>query len=347
MKILYGVCGEGFGHSSRALVIASYLEKQGHEVIIMTYGQAYKVLKKRFKIFKIRGLSLIFEKNILKKRKTLAHNLNSFPKNLWRWKRFHKLMKEFNPDLCITDMEPIIPILRYWYKKPLICIDNQHRMTNLKIDVPAKYNPDFLLARNVTNAFVGKADYFIITSFSNAKIKKQYKNNTFIVSPIIRDEVNVVKNKVKYGDNVLVYLTKKNKNILKTLKKLDCKFIVYGYNKNYTRANLQFKTRESFLNDLVNCKAIIASSGFTLMSEAIFLKKPYLALPLAGQFEQMLNALFLHQAKFGTYSLELKEKDILDFLNKLKEYKKNLKKYNFDNDKLFKTFNYCLNNLKK
>lgn len=28
MKILYGVAGEGFGHSSRALIIASYLEKK-------------------------------------------------------------------------------------------------------------------------------------------------------------------------------------------------------------------------------------------------------------------------------------------------------------------------------
>jgi len=74
MKILYGVAGEGYGHSSRALILADYLEKKGHEVIILTYGQAYKVLKKRFKCFKVKGLHLIFEKSILRKRKTVKYN---------------------------------------------------------------------------------------------------------------------------------------------------------------------------------------------------------------------------------------------------------------------------------
>ncbi len=56
MRILYGLAGEGFGHSSRALVIVKYLEEQGHEVLLMTYGQAYKVLKNtsRFKVIGIK-----------------------------------------------------------------------------------------------------------------------------------------------------------------------------------------------------------------------------------------------------------------------------------------------------
>jgi UDP:flavonoid glycosyltransferase YjiC (YdhE family) len=39
-----------------------------------------------------------------------------------------------------------------------------------------------------------------------------------------------------------------------------------------------------YLEELKACKAIIATAGFTLMSEALYLKKPYLALPLKGQF---------------------------------------------------------------
>ena len=65
MKILYGVAGEGFGHSSRASVIGDYLQKKGHEIKIVTYGQAYEVLKDKFDIFKVRGLHLIFEKSVL------------------------------------------------------------------------------------------------------------------------------------------------------------------------------------------------------------------------------------------------------------------------------------------
>src|SRR3989344_1878436 len=104
MKILYGVSGEGFGHSSRALVVANYLEKKGHQVKIVTYGQAYKVLKDKFNVFKVSGLTLIFRKNALHFRKTLSAN-SSFLKNFSGIKKFHKLMNEFNPDVCIADME--------------------------------------------------------------------------------------------------------------------------------------------------------------------------------------------------------------------------------------------------
>jgi len=345
MRILYGVAGEGFGHSSRALVIGEYLKKRGHDVKIMTYGQAYKVLKGKFDVFKVKGLSLIFEKSILKKRKTFEYNLNHFPKNLRRWKKFHKLMKEFKPDLCISDMEPIVPILRNWYKLPLICIDNQHRITNLEINIPKGYKKDYLIAREVVNAFVKRADYFIVASFSKAKVKEKYKENTFVVPPIIREKVKRIKHRTKTKNKILVYLTKKDKRVIKILKNFKNEtFMIYGYNKKKRVGNLVFKARESFLSDLRDCKAIIGTAGFSLMSEAIFLKKPYFAFPLKGQFEQMLNALFLKKAGFGDYSEDIEEFDerVRDFLKNLTKYEKKLKKYNPDYDKLFKVLDKIL-----
>jgi uncharacterized protein (TIGR00661 family) len=41
----------------------------------------------------------------------------------------------------------------------------------------------------------------------------------------------------------------------------------------------------------------MATAGFTLISEALHLKKPYLALPMIGQFEQAINAVFLEEMK--------------------------------------------------
>ncbi len=342
MNILYGVAGEGFGHSSRALSIASYLESKGHKVVIVTYGQAYKVLKNKFDIFRVKGLHLIFEKSVLKKHRTFAYNLKHFPKNLKRWKKFHKLMKEFKPDLCISDMEPIVPMLRNWYKLPLISIDNQHRLTNLEIDVPKKYKKDYNIAREVVDAFVRKADAFVVISFGKAKVKKK---DTFVVSPIIRPKVVGVNS--SKGNKILVYLTKKDKHVLKILKKIDEQFVVYGYNKKIKKGNLEFKTRESFLIDLKNCKAIIATAGFTLMSEALYLKKPYLALPLSGQFEQVLNALFLKKAGFGDYSEKLSEEGVGDFLKDLKKYEKNLKKHNPNSKELYNILDKVLKKLDK
>lgn len=340
MRILYGVAGEGYGHSSRALILASYLEKKGHEVVILTYGQAYKVLRKRFKCFKVKGLHLIFEKSKLRKRKTIKYGLENFPKNFWRWRKFHRLMKTFNPDLCISDMEPIVPMLRNWYKKPLICLDNQHRLTNLEINVPKKYYKDFLIAREIVKSFVKRADYFVIASFGRNKIKEKYKKNTFVIPPFVKESVKRIKG--EYGRKILVYLTKKDKQRIDILRGIKEEFAIYGYNKNKKTGNMTFRTKENFLEDLRKCKAVISTAGFTLISEAIYLKKPCLALPLKGQFEQVLNALFLKDAGFGEFTEDLTEKDVLYFLFNLEKYKKNLRKYNPDYDKLFKVFDKLL-----
>ena len=43
----------------------------------------------------------------------------------------------------------------------------------------------------------------------------------------------------------------------------------------------------------------MAGGGFTLMSEAVYLHKPLLSVPVVGQFEQVLNALYLQALNFG------------------------------------------------
>ena len=332
MKILYGVSGDGFGHSSRAKVVGSYLKDWGHDVKVLTYGRAYEVLKNEFNIFEVSGMEIQFVEGELKKRSTIKFNAKVIADNLSKWRRFDALMKDYDPDLCISDMEPIVPILRFWFKKPLICLDNQHRITNLKLDVPKKYYADYMIAKTVVANFVSKAEHFIITSFSNPEIKEP---NTTIAPPVIREEVKRLS--PSEGHKVLVYLTRENQNVIDILKQFNEEFVVFGYNVNRTENNLEFKERDFFLDDLKDCKGIIATAGFTLMSEALYLKKPYLALPLKGQFEQILNALFLKQAGYGDYSDDLQEEEVSSFLAKIESYRKKLNDYEVDFQKLPRT----------
>ena len=44
-KIVYGVSGEGSGHSSRARVMIKHLEKLGHAVKVVSYDRGYNNLK--------------------------------------------------------------------------------------------------------------------------------------------------------------------------------------------------------------------------------------------------------------------------------------------------------------
>jgi len=346
VKILYGLSGEGFGHSSRAKTILPYLEKKGHEVKIMTYGQASKVLKREGSgVFDIRGMHIVFRKGSIRKRETLFSGLKSFASNLKKNEKIRKLMKN-NFDLCITDMEPLASILSFWHKIPLLCIDNQHRLVNMELRVPRKYYHDFLIAKLVTKAFVPRADWYIVTTFANGRIKNKYRKNTFLVPPLIRQVIK--ESAPKKGESILVYLTKKNHKLLGTLKHINRNFLVYGWDTEKKDGNLVFrKSGNRFTEDLAKCKAIIATAGFTLISEALYLKKPYFALPLKGQFEQTLNALFLKRSKLGEYSDNPDKQSIAYFLDNLEEYRKKLNKYNPDYDLLFKKLDFVLDQVSK
>ena len=65
---------------------------------------------------------------------------------------------------------------------------------------------------------------------------------------------------------------------------------------------------DGFLHDLAGCKAIIANAGFSLVSEALYLGKPYLAVPVQHQFEQIFNAYFLDKEGYGAFWEELTKK---------------------------------------
>ena len=50
-NILYGVNGEGSGHSSRAREVIAHLEEQGHRVHVATFDRGYRNLKDDFDVY--------------------------------------------------------------------------------------------------------------------------------------------------------------------------------------------------------------------------------------------------------------------------------------------------------
>src|SRR3989344_384354 len=123
MNILYGLAGEGFGHSSRASEIIPYLISKGHKVKVITYGQAVNVLKNQgFDVFEIKGMHFSVENGKVNHLKSVRGSLKSFFLNVRKHKEIRKIMKE-KFDLCISDMEPLVAILSNWYRLPLVSID--------------------------------------------------------------------------------------------------------------------------------------------------------------------------------------------------------------------------------
>ena len=90
---------------------------------------------------------------------------------------------------------------------------------------------------------------------------------------------------------------------------------------------------DRFFNDLGFCKAVLANGGFTLISESIYLRKPVLSIPVKGQLEQIMNAIYLERLGYGEYHEELEISIIMNFLSKLDIYNQSLISYNQDGNK--------------
>jgi uncharacterized protein (TIGR00661 family) len=331
-NIIYGVSGQGFGHATRSKEILDYLVSKGHKVLVFTYGQALFFLDHDFDVVEIPGLGLTYKNNKLAYWDTFYKTTKQLFKQTRGWHKNLKRFKDFKPDLVITDFEPFTSTLAKAKMVPLVSLDNQHQLTNTKIKVPLKYKNDLLGNRMAIKTLVWGAKYYLITSFFQTPIRSK---NTFLFPPLLRKEI--LELKPQKQDYILVYQNSNFNSIIKHLKSYDRRFIVYGANKNSKDGNIEFKeySHGGWLNDLANCRAIIGTAGLSLITEAIHLGKPYLAVPVKKQVEQVINAIYLEKMGYGMKSFGFSKGILDDFFSKLDDYDEQLKKYiKSDNKKL-------------
>ena len=149
-KIVYGVAGEGSGHSSRALEIGSYLVTTGHQVKLVSYDRGYHNLSDTFDVFEIEGLHISSAENKVSVVRTFVDNFSRAHKGHQRLRELKKkLFKDFAPDCVITDFEPMTAYLANHYSIPLITIDNQHRIRYLYHHLPPSMKADSLVTENI------------------------------------------------------------------------------------------------------------------------------------------------------------------------------------------------------
>ena len=113
---------------------------------------------------------------------------------------------------------------------------------------------------------------------------------------------------------------------------MDAAFRVYGFQCEKRMGDLWLRdfSEEGFVEDLQSCRGVVATGGFSLMSEAVYLGKPFLAIPIRKQFEQILNSLYLQDLGYGEYHRVLTPRAVERFLDRLDDYARNLTKHHQD-----------------
>ena len=331
--------GEGMGHAMRSRVVLTHLIAEGHEVEIVASSRAADYLDERFgSTTKIHGLHMVLEENRIVRGKTLWSNILAsgagVPQNVTA---YFDMIDRFEPEVVISDFESWSYLYAKNHRLPIISIDNMQIINRCT-------HPDEILEGDKANFHLTKTfvkgklpfcDHYLITTFFHPEVRKK---DTTLHPPILRPEI--LSATPSEGEHLLVYQTATGNDTLEEVLAatgIECR--IYGMRRDLKEdevvGNLRHRpfSESVFIEDLASARAVIAGSGFTLMGEAVYLHKPMLAIPLDGQFEQIMNARYLQHEGYGQHAERLDSETVTDFLAKVPQYAKKLATYTQDGNR--------------
>jgi uncharacterized protein (TIGR00661 family) len=303
MKILYGVPSEGMGHATRSKVVVRHLLDSGHDVRIATSDRAAVFLEKSFpgRVFRIEGFHLRYDKGTVDRWASFAHLMASAPEGLVaNVRQFLTVHREFAPEVVVSDFESFTYYFAKVHRLPILSIDNMQVINRCEtgLEVPEAERENHRLAKAIIKAKVPFCQRYLVTTFFDAPPRKP---RTELVPPILRDPI--LEALPRAGEHVLVYQTATSQtDLVEGLSRVKgVPFKVYGFDREeeHGAVSLRKFSEEGFVDDLASCRAVLTNGGFSLISEALHLRKPVLSFPLAGQFEQWVNGAQVERMGWG------------------------------------------------
>ena len=299
-RILYGVHGTGRGHAMLALTIARHYAD--HEFLFVSHSEAARMLSREFRVFEcpnpetpVTGHRVDVAAAVFGAMGTLAASAH--------WTReVRKAAERFKPDAAMTDFEFFVPRVARALGLPSLSVGNVHMVTLGRLSLPPLAYASWAGTATSIRLLFSAADQYLIPCFFEAPLRKA---GAWVrrVPPLLRDEVTMLQ--PSPGDHVLVYQGHDTfPRFIEVLEQLGRPVRAYGMGSVARRGNVSFMEfdEQAFLADLASCAYVICGASHTLISEALHLGKPVLAIPVAAMFEQLLNALYLERCGYGRRS---------------------------------------------
>ena len=279
MKILYAVQGTGNGHITCALNIIPLLQQRAEVDILVSGCQVEVGLPFPVK-YRYQGLGFVFGK------KGGIDYVETY-----RRSNVKRLFKEIitlpvqDYDLVISDFEPVSAWACYLHNKPCVGLSHQNAVTSKRAPQPTKKD------------VLGKA---VLKYYAPVSTKYGFHflpYDKHIYTPLIRKELRNLS--VTNNGHYTVYLPAySDKRILGLLSLFpDVRWEVFSKHCTEAYHHEQISVRpvngETFLHSMVSAEGVLCGCGFQTPSEALFLKKKLMVVPMKGQYEQQCNAVAL------------------------------------------------------
>ena len=330
MKILYGVNGEGMGHATRSHVVIDHLLER-HDVRVVASGAALRHLEGVLpRVDEIFGPTFAMGDGQIQRWHTVVQNVRlartELPETMHHW---FALLEDWRPDVVITDFEPLSAHYARWARRPLLAVDNINMIDRCRHDkaIIGGHRDDYLVAKAVTRHMVPGAARYLVLTFFKPPIARR---GTTLIPPIVRPEIASAK--PEEGDHLVVYASGAKRQV-EALRASGARCLIYGMrggpDKAVVDGNLEFRppSNEGFVEALRTARGVVAGGGFSLMSEAVYLGKPMLSVPLQGQFEQAMNGRYLERLGYGMCVPRTSKTALDEFVVRMPEFEEALGRY--------------------
>jgi uncharacterized protein (TIGR00661 family) len=304
VRILYGIQGTGNGHLSRSREIIRELVACGHDLAVIVSGRAGGSLPDlglRSPPRMCRGLTFSTKAGRIR---LLASAAGLRPLQLARDLRsLDDVLPQ--PDLVISDFEPVSA---WWARRRgvrSLGIGHQYAFVH-----PVPLPPGHWGGRQV------------LRHFAPVDVPLGLHWDPFghpLLPPVVPEMAPAG---APEPDLILVYLPFESRQaIAACLAPLrEWRFLIYGHPAGLPDQSgpdhLAWRpfSREDFLADLRRCAGVICSAGFELPSEVIHLGRRLLVKPLAGQLEQLANAMAIEQLGLGEVMRSLDSRQVDEWM---------------------------------
>ncbi|EKE79900.1 glycosyltransferase family protein [Idiomarina xiamenensis] len=301
MRVLLGIQATGNGHISRCHALADAFQQVGIEADYLVSGRPREALfdMQRFAGFQYRhGLSFQVQQG----RVSLTQTLRQNP---WRqfWQDVNRLDLDAY-DAILTDFEPVTAWAAKRQGRAAIGIGRQYAFFN-----------------DIAGVNMGPLQKLITRRFApSAKALGMHWTaaNEHVLPPIIHHR-QLASSSAANNSHYLVYLPFESLTAIQQLLQafpLQRFHVFHPAAKRCSDGHIEYfpPSRQGFAEHFAGARGIIANAGFETSCEALASGKRLLVRPLAGQFEQQVNAQLLQRYGFAEVMPQLSQQALAQWL---------------------------------
>jgi uncharacterized protein (TIGR00661 family) len=345
-KIVMGICGIGNGHMNRQIPVLKHLLDVGHEVIVLvSEGRSHEILDRfsgypNLKVMDTANPYFVGGEAGLDFLATAEAQKNSVQFLQVNARVLHEITSFFGrADLVISDYELVSAQYAYAKGASLVTLDQQSKY--LRGSFPPNLNGSTYQdeVERLRMFFPLATKRFALSFFNvDQADAKVIDGEVSLHAPIIRTALIERINQEKSSKpSLVVYMSDQHaadsgleswSTVLSTQPEIDVHvFLPRRLRKpeNYANLHFYFHGDQSFDDLLAAAHGVVATAGHSLLSEAMFLEIPVLALPLP-LYEQQMNAHIIDAHGFGLSSDKLTSTSLDEFVRHLDMYTNNIRR---------------------